>query len=144
MGRKACPCSLRRSATTRTSCGLVHHLLYCHSVAIENPLMHLITSSGVGRQQPFLHLQGGVLGFNSNPTTIVSRYIALLVELRSLVDCGAVVMVETGPSPMSGYAPQVMVYREADPPGVGTYQFRGRPYVLSDAQFAQIQQRVRG
>jgi hypothetical protein len=123
--------------------GLVHHLLYCHSVAIEDPLMHLITSSGVGpREGPFLSLQGGMLGFRFNPTIIASRYIALLVELRGLVDCGAVIIVETGPSPMSGYAPQVRVYREADPPGVGTYQFRGRPYVLSDAQFAQIQQRV--
>lgn len=117
--------------------GLVHHLLYCHSVAIENPLMHLMTSSGVGRQLPFLHLQGGMFGFHVNPTIILSRYIALLVELRGLVDCGAVVIVETGPSPMSGYAPQVTVYREADPPGVGTHQFRSRPYVLSDAQAAR-------
>lgn len=122
--------------------GLVHHLLYCHSVAIENPLMHVITSSGPGRGAMFLGLQGGTFGFNVNPTFILSRYIALLVELRGLVDCGAVVIVETGPSPMSGFAPQVSVYREADPPGTGTYQLRGSPYVLSDAQFAQIQQRV--
>jgi hypothetical protein len=122
--------------------GLVHHLLYCHSVAIENPLMHLITSSRPGRGLQLLPLQGGVFGFNVNPTIILSRYIALLVELRGLVDCGAVVMVETGLSPMSGSAPQVTVYREADPPGVGTYQFRGHPYVLSDAQFVEIQQRV--
>jgi hypothetical protein len=83
-----------------------------------------------------------MLGFRFNPTSIASRYIALLVELRGLIDCGAVIIVETGPSPMSGYAPQVTVYREADPPGVGTYQFRGGPYALSDAQFARIQQRV--
>jgi hypothetical protein len=119
--------------------GLVHHLLYCHSVAVENPLMHLITS---GRRLPLLSVQGGMLGFNVNPTIILARYMALLVELRDLVDCGAVVLVETGGSPTSGYASKVTVYREADPPGVGTYAYRDQPYVLSDAQFAGIAERV--
>jgi hypothetical protein len=123
--------------------GLVHHLLYCHSVAIENPLMHLISSSRVGRHIHFVHLQGGMFGFSLNPTIILSRYIALLVQLRDFIDCGAVALVETGFSPMSGYAPHVPVYRESDPPGTGTYGLRGDPYVLSDAQFAKIKERVR-
>ncbi|MHA5054768.1 hypothetical protein [Streptomyces sp. SD15] len=119
--------------------GLVHHLLYCHSVAIENPLMHLITSR---RQYGFLSLQQGMFGFHINPKPIFSRYIALLVALRGLVDCGAVMLVETGQLQTSGFAPHVTVYREADPPGVGTHRRRDDPYVLSDAQFAQIQERV--
>lgn len=118
--------------------GLVHHLLYCHSVGVENPLMHLVTS---GNRLPLVSLQGGMLGFTANPTIILSRYIALLVGLQPLVDCGAVILVETGYSAKSGYAPMVAVYRDADPPGEGTYYLRGN-YALSESQFAQIKERV--
>jgi hypothetical protein len=71
--------------------GIVHHLLYCHAIALEDPLRHLVDSSG---QLPLASIRNGMLGFRANPTTILSRYMRILVSLQPFIECGAVVIAE--------------------------------------------------
>src|SRR5262245_52381566 len=71
-----------------------HQLLYCHSVAIEDPLQHLIFGEENLPPVALASMRGGNLGFRINSGPLFRRYLILMSHLRPFIDSGAVVLVE--------------------------------------------------
>jgi hypothetical protein len=71
-----------------------HQLLYCHSVALENPLQHLLFGEQGLPSIALANIRGGNLGFRVNGGALFRRYLILLSHLRPLIDSGALILVE--------------------------------------------------
>jgi len=71
-----------------------HHLLYCHSVALEDPLQHLLYGDENLPPSALAGMRGGTLGFRVNGGPLFRRYLILLSYLRPLIESGVVILVE--------------------------------------------------
>lgn len=71
-----------------------HQLLYCHSVALENPLQHLLRGDENLPVHALASMRGGLLGFRVNGGPLFRRYLTLLSYLRPLIESGALILVE--------------------------------------------------
>ncbi len=73
-----------------------HHLLYCHSVAIENPMAVWMMDKQMGGNQlsRAINLQRGYLGWRFNSPMIMARFVSFLTHVRPLVESGVLIIVE--------------------------------------------------
>jgi hypothetical protein len=72
-----------------------HHLLYCHSVAIENPMaVWMMDKGGALTFSRAANLQKGILGWQFNSSIIMAQWLSFLTHVRPLIESGALIIVE--------------------------------------------------
>jgi hypothetical protein len=71
-----------------------HRLLYCHSVAIENPMAIWMSESSFINPTYDSALRGGYLGWPHNAPSMLVGWLSFLLELRPAIESGAILIIE--------------------------------------------------